>query len=66
VQSTLVNHQEATMKKKKLGEFKLAIKTERLRNLTADEAKNVVGGGCRGPSGPCFNAASVKPPEDKV
>jgi hypothetical protein len=67
VQSTLVNHQEATMKKKKLGEFKLAIKTERLRDLSAGELKNVVGGACkRGPSGPCFNAASVKPPEDKA
>ena len=55
------------MKKKKLGELKLAIKTERLRNLSAGEMKNVVGGGCRsGKSGPCFNSASVKPPEDKI
>ena len=54
------------MKKKKLGELKLAIKTERLRNLSAEETENVVGGACRGPSGPCFNSASVKPPEDKI
>jgi hypothetical protein len=54
--------------KKKLGEFKLVLKTERLRNLSAGEAKNVVGGGdaCPGKSA-CFNAASAgPPPKDEV
>ncbi len=53
------------MKKKKLGELKLAIKTERLRNLSAGELKNVAGGGnnCFR-SQVCNNNASAAPPDN--